>query len=112
MVMAATMVEMAMTLLTHPGEGPAFSLCRPADAHPWPIPHAHDEFDEAIYVLSGRLLVTGDDEPEEAVPGSMLTAPRGHQHGFSNPSGEPARLLGLWVPPEPALLSCGTSVPR
>jgi quercetin dioxygenase-like cupin family protein len=42
-----------------------------------PIAHAHDEFDEAIYVLSGRLLVTGADEPTEAVPGSMFVAARG-----------------------------------
>ena len=35
-----------------------------------PIPHAHDEFDEAIYVLSGRLLVHGDGEPAEAGPGT------------------------------------------
>jgi hypothetical protein len=27
------------------------------------IPHAHDAFDEAIYVLSRHLLVVGDDEP-------------------------------------------------
>ena len=123
--MAATMVEMVMTLLTHPGEGPAFPyagqpmhILAGQDGQPpgfaameitipghfaGPIPHAHDEFDEAIYVLSGRLLVTGDDEPEEALPGSMFTAPRGHRHGFSNPSGEPARVLGLWAPPEPAL---------
>jgi uncharacterized cupin superfamily protein len=68
-----------------------------------PIPHAHDEFDEAIYVLSGRLLIVGDGEPQEAVPGSMFVAPRGHRHGFSNPSDEQARVLGLWAPPEPAL---------
>ena len=68
-----------------------------------PIPHAHNEFDEAIYVLSGRLLVTGDDEPEEALPGSMFTAPRGHRHGFSNPSADGALVLGIWAPPEPAL---------
>src|SRR5690349_2473921 len=47
-----------------------------------PIPHAHDEFDEAIYVLSGQLLVVGDGGPQEAVPGSMFVAPRGHRHGF------------------------------
>jgi hypothetical protein len=33
----------------------------------------------------------------------MFTAPRGHQHGFSNPSGEQARVLGLWAPSGPAL---------
>jgi mannose-6-phosphate isomerase-like protein (cupin superfamily) len=68
-----------------------------------PIPHAHDEFDEAIYVLSGRLMVAGEGEPEEAGPGSMFVAPRGQRHGFSNPFGEAALVLGLWGPPEPAL---------
>jgi mannose-6-phosphate isomerase-like protein (cupin superfamily) len=68
-----------------------------------PIPHAHDEFDEAIYVLSGRLMVAGEGEPEEASPGSMFVAPRGQRHGFSNPFGEAALVLGLWGPPEPAL---------
>ena len=96
-----------MTLLTLPGEGPGFPkvyqpmhiLAGHGGQPPGfaameitipphfagPIPHAHDEFDEAIYVLSGRLLVIGDDEPTEAVPGSMFVAPRGHRHGFSNP---------------------------
>jgi len=68
-----------------------------------PVPHAHDEFDEAIFVLSGRLLVTGDGEPAEAVPGSLFVAPRGHRHGFSNPSAEAALVLRIWAPPEPAL---------
>jgi mannose-6-phosphate isomerase-like protein (cupin superfamily) len=77
------------------------SPCRPRFAGP--IPQAHDEFDEGIYVISGRLLVSGDDEPAEAVPGSMFVAARGHRHGFSNPSGEPARVLGLWAPAAPAL---------
>jgi uncharacterized cupin superfamily protein len=68
-----------------------------------PIPHAHDEFDEAIYVLHGRLLVAGDDDPQEAAPGSMFVAPRGHRHGFSNPYAEDVLVLGIWAPPEPAL---------
>lgn len=116
---------MAMTLLTHHGEGPAFpyagQLMRIMAGHDGqpsgfaameltvpgkfagPVPHAHDEFDEAIYVLGGRLLVVGDGEPHEAAPGSMFVAPRGHRHGFSNPSAEPARVLGLWAPAGPAL---------
>ena len=59
------------------------------------IPHAHDDLDEAIYVLSGRLLVFGDGGPQDTLPGSMFVAPRGHRHGFSNPSGEVAQALGL-----------------
>ena len=54
-------------------------------------------------MLSGRLLVIGDGEPQEAVPGSMFVAPRGHRHSFSNPSDEQARVLGLRAPPGPAL---------
>jgi mannose-6-phosphate isomerase-like protein (cupin superfamily) len=119
------MIKMAMTLLTHRDEGPAFlyagqpthilaghggqpsgfaAMELTVPGHfAGPIPHAHDEFDEAIYVLSGRLLVTGDGGPEEAAPGSMFVAPRGRRHGFSNPFGEDARVLGLWAPPEQAL---------
>ncbi len=68
-----------------------------------PIPHAHDDFDEAIYVLSGRLLVVGDEEAQEAVAGSMFVAPRGQRHGFSNPYAEGALVLGIWAPSDPAL---------
>ena len=114
-----------MTLLTHRGEGASFlyagqptHILAGQDARPpgfaamemsvparfrGPIPHAHDEFDEALYVLTGRLLVGGDGEPEEARPGSMFVAPRGQRHAFSNPFDEPALILGLWGPPEPAL---------
>jgi hypothetical protein len=53
-------------------------------------------------VFSGHLQVLGDDEPQEAAPGSMFAAPRGQRHGFSNPSAEPALALGIRAPPEPA----------
>ncbi len=98
------MVKMAMTLLTHRGEGPTFPYAgQPMhilaghddlpsgfaateitvpDRFAGPIPHAHDDFDEAICVLSGRLLVVGNGEPQEAVPGAIFVAPRGHRHGF------------------------------
>ena len=114
-----------MTLLTHRGEGPGFPYAgqpvnilagysgQPAGFSAMeitipphfagPVPHAHDEFDEAIYVLSGRLLVAGDHAPQQAAPGSMFVAPRGHRHGFSNPFDEEALVLGIWAPPEPAL---------
>jgi mannose-6-phosphate isomerase-like protein (cupin superfamily) len=114
-----------MTSLTHRGEGPSFPyagqpmhILAGQDGQPpgfaamelsvparfaGPIPHAHDEFDEAIYVLTGRLMVAGEGPPEEAGPGSMFVAPRGQRHGFSNPFGEAALVLGLWGPPEPAL---------
>jgi quercetin dioxygenase-like cupin family protein len=114
-----------MTFLTHRGEGPGFSYAgqqlhilagndgQPAGfaameitipAHfTGPIPHAHDGFDEAIYVLSGQLQVTGDDQPRQAAAGSMLVAPRGHRHGFSNPYDSDALVLGVWAPAQPAI---------
>lgn len=67
-----------------------------------PIPHAHDNFDEAMYVLDGKLRVLGDEELE-AGPGSMYTAPRGHRHGFSNPYDTEALVLGIWAPAAPAV---------
>jgi hypothetical protein len=67
-----------------------------------PIPQAHDDFDEAIYVLSGRLLVVGDGEPQAALP-ARYSCRRGQRHGVSNPSAEDARVLGLRSPPGPAL---------
>jgi mannose-6-phosphate isomerase-like protein (cupin superfamily) len=114
-----------MTLLTSRGRGPSFPYAgRPLhvlagqDGTPagfaaaelaipphfaGPIPHAHDQFDEAIYVVTGRLLVLGDGDPEEAVAGSMFVAPRGQRHGFTNPDDEVALVLGLWSPAAPAL---------
>jgi quercetin dioxygenase-like cupin family protein len=76
-----------------------------------PIPHAHDELDEAIYVLRGRLLVAGDDAPREAVAGSMVVAPRGQRHSFSTPHGTVAWMLGIWAPPASRSPSCATSGP-
>jgi mannose-6-phosphate isomerase-like protein (cupin superfamily) len=67
-----------------------------------PIPHSHDGFDEAIYVLDGKLLVLGDEEVE-AGPGAMFTAPRGHRHGFRNPYDTEALVLGIWAPAAPAV---------
>jgi quercetin dioxygenase-like cupin family protein len=114
-----------MTFLTHRGDGPAFRYAeqpvhvlaghedRPAGfaameitvpAHfAGPIPHAHDGFDEAIYVLHGRLLVVGDDEPQAAAAGSMFVAARGQRHGFSNPHDADAVVLGIWAPAGPAI---------
>jgi mannose-6-phosphate isomerase-like protein (cupin superfamily) len=69
-----------------------------------PIPHAHDTFDEALYVVEGTLLAgVNEDEPAEAPAGSMLTALRGTRHFFSNPFGRPARVLGIWTPADVGL---------
>ena len=115
-----------MTMLIHRGEGSSFAYAGQqlhvlAGEHgrplgfavmevivpanfAGPVAHAHDQFDEGVYVLRGRLLlVVGDDDPQEAAAGSMFSAPRGHRHGFGNPYPEDAVVLGVWSPAEPAL---------
>ena len=114
-----------MTLLTHRGEGPGFAyagqplhILAGHGAQPpgfaamevtipahfaGPVPHAHDEFDEAIYVLRGRLLVAGDDAPQEAAPGSMFVAPAGTGTASAIPTPRTPWCWGIWAPPGPAL---------
>jgi hypothetical protein len=82
-----------MTSLTHRGEGASFPyagqpmhILAGQDGQPagfaamelsvparfaGPIPHAHDEFDEAIYVLSGRLMVQQSVRPGGAGAGPL-----------------------------------------
>jgi quercetin dioxygenase-like cupin family protein len=82
------------------GDGPysAAEMLIPPHFH-GPIPHAHDTFDEALYVIEGTLLAgVNRDDPTEAPAGSLLTALRGTRHFFSNPFDAPARVLGLWSP--------------
>jgi mannose-6-phosphate isomerase-like protein (cupin superfamily) len=72
-------------------------------AFPGPPPHSHDLFDEAIYVLAGSIVVVGDDEPVQIGAGQLFVAPRTERHGFANPFGTAARVLGIWAPAGPAL---------
>ena len=64
-----------------------------------PVPHIHDGFDEAFFILAGELALTcGDDAPIIAEAGAFCVAPRGERHTFANPSDTPARFLCLWTP--------------
>lgn len=90
-----------MSLLAGPDGMPAgFAVARMAMPPHFvgPIPHAHDEFDEGVYVLSGELTVLTDDGEQVARAGDLLVAPRGQRHGFRNPHAEPVEVLGLWSP--------------
>jgi mannose-6-phosphate isomerase-like protein (cupin superfamily) len=87
------------------GSGPwaAAEIVVPACFH-GPVPHVHDTFDEAVFVIDGCLrVVSGGDEPADAPAGSLFTALRGTRHAFSNPADRPARVLGLWSPPQDGL---------
>lgn len=64
-----------------------------------PPPHVHHGFDEALYLLDGELtMVRGRDEPVHVRSGGLILAPRGVRHTFANPTGRPARVLGIWTP--------------
>ena len=60
--------------------------------------HHHGEYETAIYVLSGSLRMEsgpGGSDIVEAGPGDFVLVPRGVVHRESNPSGEPADLIGV-----------------
>ena len=44
--------------------------------------HTHPNEDEAIYVLSGEILVHADGEERAVGPGGLFVAPRGLPHAF------------------------------
>ncbi len=65
-------------------------------------PHRHESEDEAFYVLSGRVTISGDDCEGGAVrleAGGFFFGPRGRVHGFRNEDGEAAARLLVVVTP-------------
>ena len=74
-----------MELLADLGNGFAVSRMVIPARFSGPIPHAHDSFDEGIFLLAGRLRVVAGQDEAELSAGSMLVAPRGDRHGFANP---------------------------
>ena len=59
--------------------------------------HRHD-FDEAFYVIEGRLSFQVGDELIEVGPGELAFAPRGTPHTFANLSDAAARQLIVCTP--------------
>jgi len=59
------------------------------------IPHAHDAFDGAPYILAGALPMLGDHGPVEVVAVSLFLAPRRHRHGFSTTPASACWACGL-----------------
>jgi len=57
------------------------------------VPHRVTR-EEVLYVLSGTVRATVDDEPEEATAGDVILVPAGSRFGVDNLTGEPA---AAWV---------------
>src|SRR5580698_6095919 len=58
--------------------------------------HRHSQEDESFYVLSGQIVIEGDDcggEPVRLDAGSFFYGPRGRVHGFRNEGAATAKLL-------------------
>jgi quercetin dioxygenase-like cupin family protein len=56
-------------------------------------PHHHSEFEECIYVLSGRGTTHADSGVYELRPGDALLVPAGEKHVTRNTGKEPLMLL-------------------
>ena len=80
--------------------GGQYSLCRYEARAGWPGPqtHAHPDFEEAFYVLSGEFEFTVAGSVTRAGPGTFLLVPRGVEHSFRNPTDAQSELLGIFSP--------------
>jgi quercetin dioxygenase-like cupin family protein len=74
-----------------------FELTVPAGANV-PPPHSHTNNEECVYVLSGVLRYSVDNEIRDLGPGEWMSTPRGAVHQFSNPGTEAARALVMMTP--------------
>ncbi len=63
---------------------------------PGPGEHAHEDADDAFYVLEGTVTFILDDKVADAPAGSFVLAPAGVRHDFENRSDKPARLLNFY----------------
>jgi quercetin dioxygenase-like cupin family protein len=61
-------------------------------------PHAHKDFDQLVYIASGRCNYYIDGTPHDMAAGSFLLVPRGSKH-YVEPTEAPCVNLDLFVPP-------------
>ena len=63
-----------------------------------PGAHAHQEEDDAFYMLEGELVFTVDDEEVAAGPGTFVLVPPGVEHSFANRGSVSARFVNVHAP--------------
>jgi quercetin dioxygenase-like cupin family protein len=68
-----------VTTITPPGGGPP--------------PHLHENEDEVLYVLEGRVSFLADGKWTEVAPGAAVFAPRKSVHTFKNVGNQPSKVL-------------------
>jgi quercetin dioxygenase-like cupin family protein len=60
--------------------------------------HVHDDTDEAVYVIEGRLVLEVGDERFDATPGSFAFLPRAVPHRYLPQEPGPVRVLWMLTP--------------
>jgi len=63
-----------------------------------PEAHAHEQEDDAFFLLEGELTFTVDGTMFAAGPGTFVLVPPGLVHTFENKGSEPARFLNIHAP--------------
>jgi quercetin dioxygenase-like cupin family protein len=66
-------------------------------------PHAHDDFDQLVYIVSGRCNYYVDGIAREMTPGTLMLVPAGAPH-YVEPLDGPCLNLDIFVPPREDLL--------
>jgi quercetin dioxygenase-like cupin family protein len=61
-------------------------------------PHSHDDFDQLVYIASGRANYYVDGKPHEMTAGSFMLVPRGSEH-YVEPLEAPCVNIDYFVPP-------------
>ncbi|NMH27057.1 cupin domain-containing protein [Flavobacterium silvaticum] len=63
-----------------------------------PLPHYHEAFDEAAYVLEGTMTFIIDGKTVDVGPGESCFIPKGIVHGFDNLTDKPSKALSVLTP--------------
>ncbi|HSD06613.1 cupin domain-containing protein [Flavobacterium sp.] len=79
------------------GQIAIFELLVPAGAKV-PLPHYHEDYDETIYGLEGKITFNVAGQLKELHPGESLFIARGISHGFDNLSSEDCKALAIVTP--------------
>jgi quercetin dioxygenase-like cupin family protein len=61
-------------------------------------PHHHDDFDQLVYIASGRCNYYIEGVPHDLVAGSFLLVPRGAEH-YVEPTEAPCVNIDIFTPP-------------
>jgi mannose-6-phosphate isomerase-like protein (cupin superfamily) len=62
-------------------------------------PHAHDELEQAVFVLEGRGVAEIEGQQEEIGPNDLIYLPEGVRHRIAAMEGPPLKLLIIYAPP-------------